>query len=107
MSTNQGCSRETAAHFARDMIELAGAKPSDSVTVIGCYHIELLLELAAQGFRDVTCRRSAGGPAGEEPTDIVVAPTISEKQFAEMLPLLGRAMRPDGAFLISTAIIAI
>ena len=103
MSTNQGCNRETAAHLVHDMIELAGAEPSDSVTVIGCDHIELLLELATRGFRDVTCRRRGGGPAGEEPADIVVAPAISEKQLAEMLPRLNRAMRPHGALLISTA----
>ncbi|HEV2551947.1 MAG TPA: hypothetical protein VGU20_31860 [Stellaceae bacterium] len=103
MSSNEGCNRGTAAHFARDMIELAGAEPSHSITVIGCDHIELLLELAARGFRDVTCRRPLGGPAGEEPADIVVAPAISEKELAEMLPRLSRAMRPDGALLISTA----
>ena len=34
-------------------------------------------------------RRRAGGRA-----DIVVAPAISEKQLAEMLPRLNRAMRP-------------
>jgi hypothetical protein len=71
--------------------------------VIGCDHIELLLELAARGFRDVTCRRLLGGPAGEQPADIVVAPAISEKQLAEMLPRLSRAMRAHGALLIGTA----
>jgi hypothetical protein len=103
MSSNQGCNRGTAARFVRDMMELAAAKPSESVTVIGCDHIELLLELAARGFRDVTCRRPAGGPADEQPADIVVAPAISEKELAETLPRLSRAMRPDGALLISTA----
>jgi hypothetical protein len=70
--------------------------------VIGCDHIELLLELAARGFRDVICRRPLGGPAGEQPADIVVAPAISEEQLAEMLPRLSRAMRTDGALLIGT-----
>lgn len=104
MSNNQVCNRETAVHLARDMIELAGARPSHSVTVMGCDHIELLLELAARGFRDVTCRRPTGGPAGEEPADIVVAPAIgSEQELAAMLPRFSRAMRPDGALLIGTA----
>ncbi len=103
MSSNQGCDRGNAAHLVRDMVELAGAKPSDSVTIIGCGHIDLLLELAARGFRDVTCRRLAGGPTGEQPADIVVAPAINEKQLAEILPRLSRAMRPDGALLIGTA----
>jgi hypothetical protein len=104
MSTSQACNRGTAAHVARDMIELAGARPTDSITVIGCEQIELLLQLAARGFRDVTCRRPAGGPSDERSADIVVAPALSsEKELAEMLPRLNRAMRPDGALLIGAA----
>ncbi len=104
MSTHQSCNRRTAARFARQMIELAGARPAHSVTVMGCEQIELLLELAARGFLEVTCRRPEGGPAGEKPADIVAAPAIgSEKELIVFLPRLGRALRPDGALLIGTA----
>src|SRR5690242_7892656 len=104
MSTSHACNRGTAAHIARDMIELAGARPTDSVTIMGCEQIELVLELAARGFLDVGCRRPAGGPGGEKLADIIVAPEIrSEQELAEVLPRLSRAVRPDGALLIGTA----
>jgi hypothetical protein len=86
------------------MIELAGARQTDSVTLIGCEQIELVLELATRGFLDVTCRRPTGGPAGEKSADIIVAPGIgSQQELTEMLPRLSRALRPDGALLIGTA----
>src|SRR5277367_3638546 len=53
---------ETTADLAERIVSLAAAKPTDKVTILGNREIELLLTLARQGFIEVTCRETAGGP---------------------------------------------
>jgi hypothetical protein len=105
MSTSQVHSRETASHLTEQLIKLAGAKPTDRVTIVGCEQIEMLIGLAERGFVEVTCCAAMGGPnAGEAPVDLVAAPAVhSEAELLAILSRLSRGLRPGGALLFGTA----
>lgn len=105
LSTRQGCSCEIASLVAQEITKLVGSKRSDRVMIVGCEHIELLIQLAHQGFVDVTCRAALAGPnAGEMPADIIVAPAVHrEPKLAALLSRLERGLRPDGVLLLGTA----
>jgi len=54
LSTQHTCSRETASDLVHEISKLVGSKRTGRVVVIGCEHIELLIQLAQCGFADVT-----------------------------------------------------
>jgi hypothetical protein len=105
LSTRQACSREIASLLAQDIIKVVGGKRTDRVIVVGCEHIELLIQLAQHGFADVTCLAVMAGPnAGEMSADIIIAPAVDrEPELAAVLSRLGRGLRPDGALFLGTA----
>jgi hypothetical protein len=105
MSTSQVRGRETASHLTEQLIKLAGAKPTDRVTIVGPEQIEMLIELAGRGFVEVTCCAAKGGPnAGEGPVDLVVAPAVhSEAELLAILARLSRSLRPGEELLFGTA----
>jgi hypothetical protein len=55
LSTRQVCSRETASLLAQAIVKLVGRKRTGRVMLVGCQHIDLLIQLAQHGFVDVTC----------------------------------------------------
>jgi hypothetical protein len=105
MSTRQVGSRATASHLTEQLIKLAGAKPTDRVTIVGCEQIDILIEFAGRGFVEVTCRAAMGGPNAEEASaDLVVAPAVhSQAELLAILSRLSRCLRPGGALLFGTA----
>src|SRR5215510_7808010 len=77
LSTLEGRSRAIASLFTQEIIDLLGRKRTDRVILVGCEHIELLIELAHQGFVDVTCCTALAGPnAGEMSGDVIIAPNF-------------------------------
>jgi hypothetical protein len=105
LSTRQGCSRETASLLAQHIMKLVGRIRTDRVIVVGCEHIELLIQLARQGFAEVTCLATMAAPnAGEMSADIIIAPAVDrEPELAAVLSRLERGLRPDGVLFLSTA----
>jgi len=69
---------------ANSELNWGSQKPTDKVTILGNREIELLLTLARQGFIEVTCRETAGGPHAEsDDADLVLVPMVkSETEFA-------------------------
>jgi hypothetical protein len=72
---------------------------------VGCEHIELLIQLAQQGFVDVTCLDVTAGPnAGEMSADSIIAPAVDrEPELAAVVSRLGRGLRPDGVLFLGIA----
>jgi hypothetical protein len=105
LSTQHICSRETASDAVHKIIKLVGSKRVGPVVVIGCEHIELLIQLAEHGFVDVTCCRVLAGPhAVETSADIIIAPAADrEPEFPAVLSHLARGLRPGGVLLLGTA----
>jgi hypothetical protein len=65
LSTRQVCSRETASLLAQAIVKLVGRKRTGRVILVGCQHIDLLIQFAQHGFVDVTaspCISRALGP---------------------------------------------
>jgi hypothetical protein len=90
--------------LADEVIKLVGEKRTDRIILIGCEHIELLIQLAHTGFADVTCRSALAGPnAGEMSADIIIAPAVDrETELAAVLSRMGRSLRPDGVLILGT-----
>ena len=105
LSTRQVCSRETASLLAQAIVKLVGRKRTGRVMLVGCQHIDLLIQLAQHGFVDVTCLAVLAGPiAGEMSADIIIAPAVDrEPRLAAVLSRLGRGLRPDGILFLGTA----
>jgi hypothetical protein len=102
LGTQPGCNRVIAALFAEEIIRLVGRKRTDRVFLVGCEHIELLVQLANHGFTNVTCGAALAGPsAGELTADIFVVPDIyREPEFTAALARLARYMGPSGVLLL-------
>jgi len=96
---------ETTADLAERIVSLAAAKPTDKVTILGNREIELLLTLARQGFIEVTCRETAGGPHAEsDDADLVLVPMVkSETEFALAAAEACRHLKQGGVFLARLA----
>ena len=105
LSTQHICSREIASDFVQEIAKLVGSKPAGRVLLLGCEHIELLIQLAQHGFVDVTCCRVLAGPhAAESSADIIIAPAVDrEPEFPAVLSRLTRGLRPDGVLIFGTA----
>jgi hypothetical protein len=105
VNKRQGCSREAAALFSREVTKLSNASGSARILVVGPEHIELIIELANRGFVDV-CRRSLTGPnAGELSADIVIAPAIDcEPKLLAFVTSLERTLPPNGILLLGITI---
>jgi hypothetical protein len=105
MGMSQTHGRDVASHLVKELITLAGARPTERVIVVGCEHIEVLIALAQRGFIEVACRTAASGPnAGEAPADLLVAPTVrSEAELLVILSRLNCCLRPGAALLFGTA----
>jgi hypothetical protein len=105
LSTRQVCSRETASLLAQAIVKLVGRKRTGRVMLVGCQHIDLLIQLAQHGFVDVTCLAVLAGPnAGEMSADIIIAPAVDrEPRLAAVLSRLGRGLRPDGVLFLPVA----
>jgi hypothetical protein len=104
LGSGQNCSRATAILLADEVIKRAGKRRTDRIIVIGCEHIELLVQLVRTGFIDVTCRSALGGPnAGEMSADIIIAPAADrEAEPAAVISRMGHSLR-SGGFLILVA----
>ena len=104
MSTRQGCRREIATVFAEEILKLVGSKRTDRLVLVGCEHIELLIELVRYGFANVTCCTALTGPdAGEMSGDIIIAPAFDrEPRSAAVLSRLEHSLRPGGVLLLGT-----
>jgi hypothetical protein len=104
LSTQHICSRETASDLVLEIIKLVGSKPVGPVVLIGCEHIELVIQLAQHGFVDVTCYRVPAGPhAVETSADIVIAPAADrDPEFPAVLSHLARGLRPGGVLFLGT-----
>jgi hypothetical protein len=91
--------------FADEVIKLVGTRRTDRIILIGCEHVELLVQLARTGFTDVTCRTALAGPnAGEMSADIIIAPTVDRQaELAAVLSRMGRSLRPGGVLILGTA----
>jgi hypothetical protein len=106
LSARQVCTRKIASILTDQVIKLAGRERTGRVIIVGCEHIELLIQLAQHGFVDVTCRSLLIGPnAGEMTADIMIAPAVDrEPELAAVLSRLAHGLRPDGAlFLVTTS----
>jgi hypothetical protein len=105
LGTGQNCSRETAILLADEVIKRVGKKRTDRIIVIGCGHIELLIQLLRTGFIDVTCRSALRGPnAGEMSADIIIAPAADrEAEPAAVLSRMARRLRSGGFLILATA----
>ena len=80
LGTQPGCSREIALLFAEEIIRSVGQKRTDRIFLVGCGHIELLVELVYHGFTEVTCGAALAGPnAGELAADIFVIPAAERR----------------------------
>jgi hypothetical protein len=104
LSMQHVCSRETASDLVHEIVEL-GNKRTGRVVVVGCEHIELLIQLARHGFVDVTYSRMLAGPhAGETAVDIIIAPAADrEPEFPAVLSPLTSGLRPGGVLFFGTA----
>ena len=105
MSTQHICSRETASDLVHEIVELLGNKRTGRAVVVGCEHLELLIQLVQHGFVDVTCCGMLAGPhAGETAVDIIIAPAADrEPEFPAVLSRLTHGLRPDGVLFFGTA----
>jgi hypothetical protein len=105
LSARHLCNRESASDFVREIVKLVGDKRAGRVILIGCEHIELLIQLAQHGFLDVTCCKGLAGPnAGEMSADIVIAPAADrEPQFPAVLSRLTHGLQPDAILILGTA----
>jgi hypothetical protein len=105
LSTRQVCSREAASLLAQAIVKVVGRRRSGRVMLVGCEHIELLIQLAQHGFVDVTCLAVLTGPnVGEMSADIIIAPGVDrEPRLAAVLSRLGRDLRPDGVLILGIA----
>src|SRR5215469_11486149 len=66
--------------YIRQVLKLAGRERTKRVMVVGCEHIEPLIQLAQRGFVDAACRDALTGPnAGEMAADIMVAPAVNRE----------------------------
>jgi hypothetical protein len=102
MNTNHLDWRYMASKFAESLTNLVGVKLTDRVVIFGCEHIELLVELAARGFVEITCRAPIGGPNTEDgAADLVVVPALrTEAMLLGILSRLNRNGRPDAMLVI-------
>jgi len=105
VSTQPVCTREIASIFTEEILKLASKERTGRVTIIGCEHIELLIELAQHGFVDVACRDALAGPhADEMAADIIVVPIANRKlESPAVLSRLSRGLRPGGVLFLGTA----
>jgi hypothetical protein len=105
LSTRQICNREAMSDFVQEIAKLVGDKPTGHVIIVGCGHIELLVQLAQHGFADVTCCKGLAGPdAGEMSADIIIAPAADrEPEFTAVLSRLTHRLRPEGLLILGTA----
>jgi hypothetical protein len=99
------CSRETASDLVDEIVKLVGRKQTRRVVVVGCEHIELLIQLCRYGFVEVTCFRvPAGTHAAETSADIIISPAADrEPEFPAVLSRLARGLRPGGVLFLGTA----
>jgi hypothetical protein len=90
--------------IAEEIVKLVGSKRTGRVMVVGCEHIELLIELAHNGFADASCCAALAGPnGGEMSADIIVAPAVNrEPKLAALLWRLESSLRPDGVLFLGT-----
>jgi hypothetical protein len=105
LSTRQICNREAVSDFVQEIAKLVGDKRTGRVIIVGCGHIELLVQLAQHGFADVTCCKGLAGPGvGEMTADIIIAPAADrEPEFTAVLSRLAHRLRPDALLILGTA----
>ncbi|MBV8119624.1 MAG: hypothetical protein JO081_06780 [Alphaproteobacteria bacterium] len=105
MYTQQVCSRYTASLLVEELVKRVGGRRTDRVIVVGCKHIELLIELAHNGFDHVCCRTALAGPnAGEMSADLIIIPAVDqEPELEALLGWLRGGLRPGGVLIFTTA----
>lgn len=86
----------SAKRLVDEAITLAGARPTDKVTILGAGQIDVLIEFARRGFQKVECRAS---PDSWQKTDLVVAAIDSEVDL-RLLGKLKNCLRKGGRLLI-------
>jgi hypothetical protein len=72
--------------------------------VVGSDQIEVVVELAHQGFDEVACQSTQTGPSlGDETADIIIAPALDRDPLCiAALERLKRALKPNGLLFLGT-----